>query len=148
MSDVSPAEAGVRNLPLLLSCGIGSLAAGLLISRFKHFIPLMVWASGGGCIGTGLIYTLDVNSPFSHWIGYQVLAGLAFGTGLPLAIIAGQAEDLPEDLASTTAVLLCKSITPVLSQVEAELTIFSHFQCRNFSRSGGRPISTRQPAFG
>ena len=108
VSGVSPAEAGLRNLPLLLSCGIGSLAAGLLVSRFEHFIPLMIWASGGGCIGTGLIYTLDINSPSSQWIGYQVLAGLAFGTGLPLAIIAGQARSLPEDLPSTTAMLLCE----------------------------------------
>ena len=108
VSGVSPAEAGVHNLPFLLSCGIGSLAAGLLISRFKHFIPLMIWASGGGCIGSGLIYTLDIHSPSSQWIGYQVLAGLAFGTGLPLAIIAGQAHSSPEDLPSTTAMLLCE----------------------------------------
>lgn len=108
VSGVSPADAGVRNLPLLLSCGIGSLAAGLLISRFKRVVPLMIFASGGGCIGTGLIYTLDANSPSAQWIGYQVLAGLAFGTGLPLAIIAGQARSLPEDLPSTTAMLLCE----------------------------------------
>jgi len=108
VSGVSPDAAGLRNIPYLLSSGIGSLAAGLLISRFKHFIPLMVWASGGGCIGTGLIYTLQVDSPSSQWIGYQALAGLAFGTGLPLAIIAGQARCLPEDLPSTTAMLLCE----------------------------------------
>ena len=107
VSGVSPGQAGVRNLPFLLSCGTGSLAAGLLVSRFKHFVPLMVWASGGACIGTGLIFTLDVHSPASQWIGYQVLAGLAFGTGLPLAMIGGQARALPEDLPSITAMLLC-----------------------------------------
>ncbi|MCJ1387729.1 hypothetical protein MMC18_000572 [Xylographa bjoerkii] len=103
---VLPTEAGVRNLPLLLSCGFGSLASGILISRFGHFVPLMVLASAGSCIGAGLIFTLDVDSPSSKWIGYQVLAGLAFGSGLPLAIIAGQAKALPEDLPSTTAMLL------------------------------------------
>ena len=108
VSDVSPAQAGVRNIPLLLSCGIGSIVAGLLVSKFKHFVPLMVWASGGGCVGTGLIYMLDVTSPSSQWIGYQVLAGLAFGTGLPLAIIAGHAHVTNEDLPSATAMLLCK----------------------------------------
>lgn len=108
VNGVSPADAGIHNLPFLLSCGIGSLAAGFLVSKFKHFIPLMIWASGGGCIGTGLIYTLNVSSPSSQWIGYQILAGLAYGTGLPLAIIAGQAYCLPGDLPSTTAMLLCK----------------------------------------
>lgn len=105
---ILPAEAGVRNLPLLLSCGFGSFASGLLISKFGHFVPLMIWASGGGCVGAGLVYTLEVNAPSSQWISYQVLAGLAFGSGLPLAIIAGQAKALPEDLPSTTAMLLCK----------------------------------------
>lgn len=108
VSDVSPAQAGLRNIPLLLSCGIGSMAAGFLVSRFKHLVPLMIWASGGGCIGAGLIYMLDVTSPSSQWISYQVLAGLAFGTGLPLAIIAGQAHVQSEDLPSATAMLLCK----------------------------------------
>ena len=108
VSDVSPAQAGIRNIPLLLSCAIGSTMAGILVSKYKHFVPLMVWASGGGCIGTGLIYMLDFHSPLSHWIGYQVLAGLAFGTGLPLAIIAGQAYVTNEDLPSATAMLLCR----------------------------------------
>ena len=121
VSDVSPAQAGVRNIPLLLSCGLGSIAAGLLVSRYKHFVPLMLWASAGGCVGTGLIYMLDQSSPSSQWIGYQVLAGLAFGTGLPLAIIAGQANVATEDLPSTTAMLLCKSVhsTSALSKLTA-----------------------------
>ena len=108
VSDVSPAQAGVRNIPLLLSCGVGSTIAGFVVSKYRHFVPLMVWASAGGCIGTGLIYMLDANSPASQWIGYQVLAGLAFGTGLPLAIIAGQAHVSNEDMPSATAMLLCK----------------------------------------
>ncbi|KAL8822870.1 MAG: hypothetical protein Q9191_006405 [Dirinaria sp. TL-2023a] len=106
ISDVSPAAEGVHNLPLLPNCDIGSFVAGLLISKFRRLVPFMVWASGGGCIGTGLIYTLDVNSPSSHWIGFQVLAGLAFGSGLPLAIIGGQVRSSTKDLRSTTAMLL------------------------------------------
>ena len=108
VNGVSPAEAGIRNLPLLLSCGLGSLAAGVLVSRFKYVIPLMLWASGGGAIGTGLVYTLQLDSTPAQWIGYQVLAGLAFGTGLPLAIIAGQAGSKAEDIPSATGMLLCQ----------------------------------------
>ena len=107
VSNVSPAQAGVRNIPLLLSCAIGSTVTGILVSRYEHFVPLMVWSSGGACIGTGLTYMLDADSPSSQWIGYQVLAGLAFGTGLPLAIISGQAHVSNEDMPSATAMLLC-----------------------------------------
>lgn len=143
VSDVSPAQAGVRNIPLLISCGIGSIAAGLLVSKYKHFVPLMVWASGGSCIGTGLLYMLDVTSPSSHWIGFQVLAGLAFGTGLPLAIIAGQAYVKTEDLPSTTAMLLCKFPTRNHC-IRPSLTLYSLLQCWLCPSPGGRPIDSRQ----
>ncbi|EER29954.1 Major Facilitator Superfamily protein [Coccidioides posadasii C735 delta SOWgp] len=103
---VSPSRAGVYNLPLLISCGVGSALAGVLVSLFGHYVPLMLWASAGGCIGSGLIYTLHAASPQAQWVGYQFLAGLAYGSGLPLAIIAGQANARAEDLASTTAMLL------------------------------------------
>lgn len=105
---ISPTEAGFRNLPMLISCGIGSALTGLLVSRSGYYTPFMVWASAGGCIGAGLIYTLDETSPPAKWIGYQVLAGLAFGSGLPLGIISGQANAEQEDIPSRTAMLLCK----------------------------------------
>ncbi|OKO92600.1 hypothetical protein PENSUB_12585 [Penicillium subrubescens] len=92
---VSPSEAGVHNLPLLISCGIGSGLAGILVSVYGHYVPLMLWASAGGCIGSGLIYTLSTTSPTAAWVCYQILAGLTYGSGLPLAIIAAQAKAKP-----------------------------------------------------
>ncbi len=114
---VSPSEAGVHNLPLLISCGIGSGLAGILVSVYGQYVPLMVWASAGGCIGSGLIYTLNATSPTAAWVCYQILAGLAYGSGLPLAIIAAQAKSQPEDLASTTAMSLCRSSLAHVSHV-------------------------------
>jgi hypothetical protein len=57
----------------------------------------MLWASAGGCIGSGLIYTLNITSPTAAWVCYQILAVLAYGSGLPLAIIAAQAKAQHED---------------------------------------------------
>lgn len=108
VAGITPGEAGFRNLPMLISCAVGSALTGFLVSRFGYYTPFMVWASAGGCVGAGLIYTLDETSPPAQWIGYQVLAGLALGSGLPLGIIAGQADAEPEDLPSRTAMLLCK----------------------------------------
>ena len=143
VSDVSPAQAGVRNIPLLAGCGIGSISAGLLVSKYKHFVPLMVWASGGGCIGTGLLYMLDVTSPSSHWIGFQVLAGLAFGTRLPLVIIAGQAHVTNEDLPSATAMLPCKS--PSHNHcTRPSLTLYSLLLCWLCPSPASRSIHSRQ----
>lgn len=106
---LSPAEAGVRNLPLLICCGVASAFSGFLVSRFGHVTPLMVLASIGGCIGAGLLYTLTSNSTEAQWIGFQVLAGFSFGAGLPLSIIAGQAKAESQDLPTVTAMLLCES---------------------------------------
>lgn len=120
VAGITPGEAGFRNLPMLISCAIGSALTGFLVSRFGYYTPFMVWASAGGCAGAGLIYTLDETSPPAQWIGYQVLAGLALGSGLPLGIIAGQADADPEDLPSRTAMLLCKlifSFTGIFGQI-------------------------------
>ena len=108
VAGVTPSEAGFRNLPMLISCGIGSALTGFLVSRSGYYTPFMVWASAGGCVGAGLVYTLNETSPPAQWIGYQVLAGLALGSGLPLGIIAGQADAEPEDLPPRTAMLLCE----------------------------------------
>lgn len=108
VAGITPSEAGFRNLPLLISCAIGSALTGFLVSKFGYYTPFMVWASGGGCAGAGLIYTLGETSPPAQWIGYQILAGLAMGSGLPLGIIAGQADAEQEDIPSRTAMLLCK----------------------------------------
>lgn len=120
VAGITPGEAGFRNLPMLISCAVGSALTGFLVSRFGYYTPFMVWASAGGCVGAGLIYTLDETSPPAQWIGYQVLAGLALGSGLPLGIIAGQADAEPEDLPSRTAMLLCKllsSFTDIFGQI-------------------------------
>ncbi|KAK7697027.1 hypothetical protein SLS64_013983 [Diaporthe eres] len=126
VAGISPSEAGFRNLPMLISCGIGSALTGFLVSRFGYYTPFMVWASAGGCIGAGLIYTLDETSPPQKWIGYQVLAGLAMGSGLPLGIIAGQADAEPEDLPSRTAMLLFSFCVGTSTSLGTGQSVFSN----------------------
>ncbi|KAF2151726.1 major facilitator superfamily protein [Myriangium duriaei CBS 260.36] len=106
VQDVSATEAGIRVLPFLISCGIGSFAAGMIVSRTGHYMPLVLWASSGGCVGTGLLHMLGDNPSSASYIVYQILAGLAYGTGLPLAIIIGQAGCSAEDIPAATAMLL------------------------------------------
>ncbi|KAM5463902.1 hypothetical protein MauCBS54593_007347 [Microsporum audouinii] len=127
VKDASPSQAGVYNLPLLISCGVGSLLAGTLVSLTGHYVPLMLWAAAGGCIGSGLIYTLNTTSPSTQWIGYQILAGLAYGSGLPLAIIAAQARTKPEDLASTTAMMLFSFCVGTSTSLAAGQSVLSNF---------------------
>jgi hypothetical protein len=41
-------------------------------------------------IGSGLLTTLKVDSPSSHWIGYQMMAGLGIGFGMQQSNLAVQ----------------------------------------------------------
>ncbi|KAK8098930.1 Major facilitator superfamily transporter [Apiospora kogelbergensis] len=126
VTGASPTVAGVRNLPLLISCGIASAFSGFLVSRFGHYTPLMVLASAGGCVGAGLLSTLTQNSGEAQWIGFQVLAGFFLGAGLPLGTIAGQAKAKDEDLPSTTAMLLFAFCVGSSTSLGAAQSVFTN----------------------
>lgn len=83
--------------------------SGGLLTIFGRFAPLLIVGAVITSIGGGLLYTLDVGSPTSHWIGYQVLAGIGFGICFQTPIAVGQALAEPEDVATVTAILMCKS---------------------------------------
>lgn len=59
-------------------------------------------------IGSGLIYTLDVDSPASHYIGYQVVAGIGMGLCIQVPAIVAQSISTRPDMAITIAIALCK----------------------------------------
>lgn len=62
-------------------------------------------------VGSGLVYTFDIDTPFSIWAVYLVLLGLGYGFALQLAIIVGQASSKLEDMAVTTSVITCTHLT-------------------------------------
>ncbi|KAI4131372.1 MAG: hypothetical protein LQ338_001257 [Usnochroma carphineum] len=106
VSGVSPSESGIRNIPLVVAVALFTILSGGLISKFGHYVPIMIVSSVIGTIGTGLIYTLDISSSSSHWIGYQALAGIGLGLGFQIPIIVAQASVEPEDISSASAVIL------------------------------------------
>ena len=106
ISGVSPSESGIRNIPLVVAVSLFSIISGGLISKFGHYVPLMIVASVIGTIGTGLIYTLGIGTPSSKWIGYQILAGIGFGLGFQIPVIVAQASVEPEDISSASAMIL------------------------------------------
>ncbi|KAL8790902.1 MAG: hypothetical protein Q9213_000327 [Squamulea squamosa] len=106
VSGVSPSDSGIRNIPLVVGVSICTILSGGLISTFGHYVPLMILASILGTIGTGLCYTLGLDSPSSQWIGYQALAGIGIGLGFQIPIIVAQASVDPEDISSASALIL------------------------------------------
>lgn len=56
-----------------------TIISGGGITAIGWFTPFIVLGSVLATVGNGLIYTFDIHSSSSVWIGYQVLAGAGLG---------------------------------------------------------------------
>ncbi|RAO70455.1 uncharacterized protein BHQ10_006467 [Talaromyces amestolkiae] len=106
IKDVSASQSGVRNVPFILSSSLGAIMSGLLITAFGQYGYLMILAVVIETIGAGLIYTFDIGTGHSKWIGYQVICGFGAGLGSQIAIIVNQALVDSSDVSNVTAVTL------------------------------------------
>lgn len=114
IDDSSPTESGVRNLPLILSVTVATIASGAAISATGIAAPIAVAGAAGATVAAGLLYTLDIGTGAGKWVGYQILGGLAWGAAYQVPVIIGQATAAPEDLSSVTAIILCKTDKPLI----------------------------------
>ncbi|KAF2405111.1 DNA repair protein RAD50 [Trichodelitschia bisporula] len=101
---VSASQSGIRNLPYVLGVGLFTMVSGAAVSMTGHYLPAMVAGATLGTIGTGLIFTLDVNSSPGKWIGYQALAGIGLGLGIQIPIIVSQSMVHVSDISSINAI--------------------------------------------
>ena len=109
-------ESGIRCIAYLISNTIGAIIVsknpkyhsaqltrttqvGAIVTVVGYYTPFIYVGTALFTVGAGLIYTLKVNSPSSHWIGYQILAGFGAGGAVQLPFIATQvvlpAKDMP-----------------------------------------------------
>jgi MFS transporter, DHA2 family, glioxin efflux transporter len=101
--NASAAKSGINNLPLVLGASLLTVASGVLITVFGHYVPLMIAGSAIATVGAGLVYTLEINSGSDKWIGYQALSGIGLGLIFQIPIIVNQTLVTPSDLSSITA---------------------------------------------
>jgi MFS transporter, DHA2 family, glioxin efflux transporter len=108
IDNVSPIESGVRNLPLILSITLATVVSGIGLTVIGRPMPFMVVSGILSTIGVGLLYTLNIGTGHSKWIGYQVLTGLGVGLGFQIPVSAAQAT-LPQiDIPSGSAMIICE----------------------------------------
>ena len=106
IDDVSPTMSGVRNIPIIVAVTFGTIFSGAFISKTGIATPLMVACAAIATISAGLMYTLDIGTDAGKWIGYQILAGAAYGIAFQIPMIHAQGNAEPEDLAVTTALVM------------------------------------------
>jgi hypothetical protein len=93
---------------MLKPVAIATIASGGLISVFGHYVPILVSGGVVTTIGMGMIYTLQIDSKSSHWIGYQVLAGLGVGFAFQVPQIVAQSICDLSEVSHYTAISLCR----------------------------------------
>jgi len=102
----SAQSSGIKNLPLVFGASIFTVASGVLITVWGHYVPIMVLGSVISAISCGLLYTLKISSGANEWLGYQAMAGIGLGLIFQIPVIVGQSVVKPSDLSSVSAMIL------------------------------------------
>ncbi|KAK2807734.1 hypothetical protein FQN51_000172 [Onygenales sp. PD_10] len=97
--DDSPLMSGVHMLPITLGLVMFTMVSGILISVLGYYLPFPLIGGAISAVGYGLLSTLSPTTPVAHWIGYQILYGVASGLTTAAPYIAIQnlvaAEQIP-----------------------------------------------------
>ncbi|OLN86224.1 putative HC-toxin efflux carrier TOXA 13 [Colletotrichum chlorophyti] len=102
----SAIESGIRFLPTMLSMVVGSVSSGILIRRVGYYTPFLIVGVCFMAIGSGLLYTLQVDSSSPKWIGYQIIYGLGGGLGIQAPNLAAQTTLPKQDVPMGISLLL------------------------------------------
>lgn len=105
----SPIRSGVQNLPLMLAAAVFALAGGIVVASTGRAQQVMFVGSMITTVAIGLLYTFDIDTPMSKWVGYQFFAGAVMAFAIMHGLSVVQAYVGNEDLAAVTANLMCKS---------------------------------------
>ena len=95
-------------LPFLAFFALGAVTSGGVISRTRYLQPYQLISGLLTTAGMALFYTLEVDSTKARYIGPQVLFGFGLGFGNQIPITAVQGLSKPEDMASSSGIILSK----------------------------------------
>lgn len=108
-------ESGIRNLPFLVTMLFAPMISGALINVIGYYVPFMWLGAVLATIGSGLLFSLRVDT--SNGILYfdQFLAGLGLGLCTQISFTAVQ-YILPKDqmVMGSALVSFCNSLGPIL----------------------------------
>ncbi|KAK0630757.1 major facilitator superfamily domain-containing protein [Bombardia bombarda] len=104
VKQVEPIKSGIYTLPLVLSLVISSIMSGIGTGKIGYYVPSMLLAPSIMSIGEGLMSTFNRDTPTSHWIAFQFLAGFGLGFGMQTSGLAIQTVLPKEDMSAGIAV--------------------------------------------
>ncbi|KAK4038248.1 major facilitator superfamily domain-containing protein [Parachaetomium inaequale] len=104
VKQVNPMQSGIYTLPLVLSLVVSSIASGGITQYIGYYVPSMLVAPSIMSIGEGLLSTLNRDSPTSHWVAFQFLAGFGLGFGMQTSGLAIQTVLPRKDVSTGIAI--------------------------------------------
>lgn len=79
---------------------------GGLITVVGWYTPFM-WVGGAlFTVGSGMLFTLKINSTAAQWIGYQVIAGFGAGAAVQIPFVAVQVVSSAKDMPVANALVM------------------------------------------
>ena len=97
---------GVDTLPFLAVFSLGAVMSGGLIGKTHHLMPFQLNSALIMVAGMALFYTMRVDTSQACYLGPQVLYGFGLGLGNQIPMAAVQGASKPEDVASSTGIIL------------------------------------------
>jgi hypothetical protein len=99
-------ESGIRTIAYLVCITLSSIVIGAAITLLGFYAPFMWLGSAVFTVGSGLLYTLKVDSPSGIWIGYQIVAGVGAGASVQIPFIAVQVVTSVKDMPTANACVM------------------------------------------
>lgn len=75
----SATDAGIKILPFMGTFIVSATLCGVVIKKTGRYWHMMVAFPAFMSIGSGLLYTLDQNTPYAKIAGFQVIFALGIG---------------------------------------------------------------------
>lgn len=85
---------------------VSSIVIGGAITVVGYYSPFMWVGAAIFTIGSGMLYTLKVDSPAGRWIGYQILAGIGAGASVQIPFVAVQVVTSEKDMPTANAMVM------------------------------------------
>ena len=79
------------------------MVSGGLTTYIGYYNPVALPCMVLVAVGSGMLTTIDVDSPMREWFGYQVLTGLGAGAGFQLGVLVVQTNVTIDDVPVATA---------------------------------------------
>ncbi len=103
VNGLSPVDAGIRMLPLLLVSALGAGIPGAIVSKKNVSWHVLVLSNALQVLGLGLMSSLPSTEAVPRdQYGFQAILGMGFGPGLSSLVIMTRVEVEDDDLGTST----------------------------------------------